>query len=243
MNKILMVFFLTLMCFSFGFASQLSKENFLEKSPHLRKLLESGGSFVSFDNFKDIGPLYEVIIKTPDGKKVVYITKDFDYLILGSLYDKEAKNVTQERVKELNKIDISTLPLSDALIYKVGNGDRKIIVFVDPFCPHCKKIINHLKTKSDYSLYMYIFPLNDKSKETSLKIFCTDKSAVDAYLEAEKLEKTCDTAKEKLEKHINLAQKFNLRATPFVILGDGSNFYGANLQLIDEYFNKPGDKK
>lgn len=243
MKKFLLLILSVFLSFSLVLASQLSKEEFLKKAPHLKKLLDEVGGSSAFEEFKDIGSLYEVIVKTPGGKKVAYITKDFNYLILGSLYDKEAKNVTQERVKELNKIDISTLPLSDALIYKVGNGNKKVIVFVDPYCPHCKKLINHLKTKSDYTLYMYILPLNEKSKETSLKIFCTDKSPIEAYLEAEKLEKTCDTAKEKLEKHIVLAQKFNLHGTPFVILGDGSNFYGANLQILDEYFSKTESKK
>jgi len=236
MKKLLVL--LILFWFSCASAAELSKEAFLEKAPHLKKLLESANGLATFEGFKDIGSLYEVIIKTPDGKKVAYVTKDFNYLILGSIYNKEAKNLTKERVEDLNKIDLSTIPLNEALIQKFGNGEKKVVVFVDPFCPHCKNLINHLKTKTNYTLYMFLFPLGEKNKETALKILCSDKAPVEAYLEADKLEKTCDQAKDKLDKHLALALQLNLRGTPFVILGDGRNFYGANLQMLDEYLGE-----
>lgn len=232
--SILTIFFWVSLCMG----SKLTKEEFLNRSPHLKKLLETAGGSAFLEKFKDVGPLYEVIIKTSSGKRVVYITKDFKYLILGSLFDKNAQNITKEREKELNKIEISQLPLNEALVQKGGNGEKKVILFVDPYCPHCKNLVNYLKTKENYTLYLYLFPLSDKSKETSLKILCSDKAPIESYLEAEKLEKTCDGAKEKLEKHIALAQKFNLHGTPFVILGDGSNFYGSNLEKIEEYLSK-----
>lgn len=213
----------------------MSNEEFLNKSPHIKKLLDASGGTASFESFKDIGVFYEVIIKTMDGKKVAYVTKDFNYLILGTLFDREGINLTQQKVKEINKIDISKLPLNDALVHKVGNGSKKIIAFVDPFCPHCKTLINYLKNKNDYTLYMFLFPLNEKSAETSMKIFCSEKP-LDAYLDASKLEKTCEGADVTLDKHMYVVRNLNLRATPFVILEDGSNFYGFNQKELDEFF-------
>ncbi|MEO0280519.1 MAG: DsbC family protein, partial [candidate division WOR-3 bacterium] len=238
MKRIFLFLLFLLLGFSWSALAKMSKEEFLKKSPHLMKLIETSGGLASFEGFKDIGPLYEVIIKTVDGKKIAYITKDFKYLIIGSLYDKDIKNITQEKVRELNKIDITKLPLNEALIYKAGNGTKKIIVFVDPFCPHCKNLINYLKTQNDYTLYMYLFPLNEKSKEVALKIFCSNEPIIDAYLNATKLENPCEDADKKLEAHLNVAKSLNVRATPFVILGDGLNFYGMNQQMLEEFFRK-----
>lgn len=235
MKRLFFVVFSFVFLLSYSVFASMSNEEFLNKSPHVKKLLDASDGKANLESFKDIGVFYEVVIKTLDGKKIAYVTKDFNYLIIGSLFDKDGKNLTQQKVKEINKIDISKLPLNDALVHKAGNGSKKIIAFVDPFCPHCKTLINFLKSKTDYTLYMYLFPLNEKSAEVSLKIFCSDKP-VDAYLNAANLEKTCEGADVKLDKHMYVVRHLNLRATPFVILEDGSNFYGVEKQTLEEFF-------
>jgi thiol:disulfide interchange protein DsbC len=125
----------------------ITKEELLKRALQLKKSLESVPEKVSIEAVNEMDSFYEVVLKIRSQKKILYLTKDFKYMILGSLIDKDNKNITQERLKELNKIDISTLPLKDALTYKVGNGTKKIVVFVDPFCPHCKGLINYLKDR------------------------------------------------------------------------------------------------
>ena len=52
---------------------------------------------------------------------------------MGSLISiRERKNLTQERVAELNKIDVSQIPLDNALVLGDRNARIKIISFHDP---------------------------------------------------------------------------------------------------------------
>jgi len=173
-----------------GFTT-MTKEKLLESAPQLKKSLESAREEVSIEAVNEMDSFYEVVLKVRGEKKILYLTKDFKYMILGSLIDRDNKNITKERLKELNKIDISTLPLKDALVYKNGNGTKKIVVFVDPFCPHCKNLINYLKQQKDFTLYMFIFPLSQKSEEAGIKILCSP-NPLDAYLNPENLKETCE---------------------------------------------------
>uniref|UniRef100_A0A7V6CD63 DsbC family protein n=1 Tax=Thermodesulfobacterium geofontis TaxID=1295609 RepID=A0A7V6CD63_9BACT len=215
----------------------ITKEKLLENAPQLKKSLESIPEKVSIEAVNEMDSFYEVVLKVRGEKKILYLTKDFKYMILGSLIDRDNKNITKERLKELNKIDISTLPLKDALVYKNGNGTKKIVVFVDPFCPHCKNLINYLKQQKDFTLYMFIFPLSQKSEEAGIKILCSP-NPLDAYLNPENLKETCEEGEKKLFFHSLFARSLYLKGAPFVILEDGSNFYGFNKDLLDKFFTQ-----
>ena len=219
-----------------GFTT-MTKEKLLESAPQLKKSLESAREEVSIEALNEMDSFYEVVLKVRGEKKILYLTKDFKYMILGSLIDRDNKNITKERLKELNKIDISTLPLKDALVYKNGNGTKKIVVFVDPFCPHCKNLINYLKQQKDFTLYMFIFPLSQKSEEAGIKILCSP-NPLDAYLNPENLKETCEEGEKKLFFHSLFARSLYLKGAPFVILENGSNFYGFNKDLLDKFFTQ-----
>ncbi len=69
-----------------------------------------------------------------DGKKgIVYLDFSKKYLISGSILDIRAKkNLTQERFSEINKVNVSQIPLKDALVMGDKNAGHKVIVFDDP---------------------------------------------------------------------------------------------------------------
>lgn len=220
--------------------AQITSEELLTLAPQLKKFIESQGGKVSLESHRDLGSLYEVVIKTPQGRIVGYVTRDFSYLFFGSLFDREGKNITQARTMELNRINLSQLNLADALFQKEGSGEKKIILFLDPFCPHCKSLVEYLKQKKDYAVYIFLLPLSDKSREAVLKILCSKLPPMEAYLNFSALEtKDCaPEASRKLDTHIKVGLDLNVRGTPFVILQDGTNFYGFNRPLLEEYFAK-----
>ena len=77
--------------------------------------------------------LWEVTVTTGAQKVVAYIDCSKRYVLLGDLPDtKEKKNLTRERMAEINKIDVSSIPLDDALVMGDKNAAHKIIVFDDP---------------------------------------------------------------------------------------------------------------
>jgi len=77
--------------------------------------------------------IWEIAIETKGQKGIVYVDFSKKYIVSGSVLDIKTKaNLTQERFAEINKVDVSQIPLDDALV--MGNKDAKhrVIVFDDP---------------------------------------------------------------------------------------------------------------
>jgi len=237
MKKLILFLIIVSLIFLNSAFAGITKNILLEKAPQLKKSLESVPEKVSIEAVNEMDDFYEVVLKVRGRKKILYLTKDFKYMILGSLINKNNKNITRERLKELNKIDISKLPLKNALIYKVGNGTKKIVVFVDPFCPHCKSLIKYLKKQKDFTLYMFIFPLSQRSEEVGKKIICSA-NPIKAYLNPDSIKKSCKDGEDKIVLYSKLGRSLYIIGTPFIILEDGTNFYGFNKKLLEQYFKQ-----
>jgi len=77
--------------------------------------------------------LWEIAADGKGKKAVIYIDFSKKYLISGSLIDIKTKaNLTQERFNEINKTDVSQIPLDDALLMGDKDAKTRVIVFTDP---------------------------------------------------------------------------------------------------------------
>jgi thiol:disulfide interchange protein DsbC len=77
--------------------------------------------------------VWEVVVESGDKKGPVYIDFSKKYVLLGSLIDiKGKRNLSEERSVELNKVDVSKIPLKDALVLGDRGAKKKVIVFDDP---------------------------------------------------------------------------------------------------------------
>ncbi len=80
-----------------------------------------------------VGGLWEVAFEFMGRKSVVYIDYAKKHIIEGSIIDIRTKaNITSERMSQLNKVDVSKIPLSDALVMGRANAPIRVIVFDDP---------------------------------------------------------------------------------------------------------------
>ncbi len=88
------------------------------------------------------------------------MTKDGAYLIAGgNLITRDKVNLTQKRHEEVNRVDVSKLPLKDAITIKRGNGAKKLIMFTDVDCPYCRKAYDWLKKPDQlHSLCIFLPP-------------------------------------------------------------------------------------
>ena len=82
------------------------------------------------------GPMsgvWEIGIDSGGKKGIVYLDYSYKYVFTGSLLSiKEKKNLTQESFSALNKVDVSQIPLTDALVLGDGKAKLRAIVFTDP---------------------------------------------------------------------------------------------------------------
>ncbi len=175
--------------------------------------------------------LYEVYI----GGQIIYTDEKFSFLIVeGRVVDpKSKKDLTTERLTELNKIDFAGLPLDLAIKVVKGNGSRKMAVFSDPDCPFCKRLEqNELVDISDATIYTFLLPLDQLHPDAANKaklIWCApDKAkAWQDWVINGALPKKSASCEAPLEKIANVAKKYAVTSTPTLFFADGKRLTGA----------------
>ena len=173
--------------------------------------------------------LWEVRI----GNEIRYTDPTGSFLIEGELIDLKAKrNLTEERVTQINRVDFATLPFKDALMWKTGSGKRRLVVFADPNCGYCKRFEKSLQELKDVTVYTFLIPiLGGDSPEKSRAIWCAKDGAstwLAWMLRGElppKPPTNCDDAA--IERNLALSRKIHVNGTPAILLEDGNRIPGA----------------
>lgn len=163
--------------------------------------------------------------------KVLYVDDKVEFILLGNLIDargKEMRNLTQERMAELEKkrrIDFAALPKDLAIKIVKGNGKRVMALFSDPDCPYCKRFEHELEKVNDVTVYLYLYPipsLHPDAVSRARAVWCADdraKAWSDLMLKGvQPAAKKCDAP---LEKIALLGQKHRFFGTPTLVFANG----------------------
>lgn len=197
------------------------RKNLAERLPSLPKIDEV--------KLTAMPGLWEIRI----GTDIHYTDVSGNYLIEGELIDVRAKrNLTEERVNKLTAVDFASLPLKDAIVWKVGNGKRRIAVFADPNCGYCKRFERSLQEMKDLTVYTFVVPiLGGDSSEKARAIWCA-KDQIAAWrswmldgIAAPRVMGTCDDAA--IERNAALMRKHRMNGTPAIVFEDGQRVPGA----------------
>ena len=181
------------------------------------------------------------------GSELRYTDAQGNYLIEGELIDlRSRRNLTEERVNQINAIDFASLPLKDALVWKRGTGKRRIAVFADPNCGYCKRFERTLQEAKDITVYTFLVPiLGGDSPEKSRAIWCAkDNSAawLAWMLEGKQPPKPagdCDDAA--LERNMAMVRKYRVNGTPAIVFEDGTRVPGAvTLEQLERRLSSVG---
>lgn len=167
------------------------------------------------------------------GGEIRYTDAQGLYLVDGEILDlKNRRNLTQERMNKLSAVDFSTLPLKDAIVWKKGDGSRRIAVFADPNCGYCKRFERSLQDAKDVTVYTFVLPiLGGDSPDKSRAAWCAKDATVawrNWMLDGTALPKpaaNCDSAA--IDRNIALSRKHNVTGTPAIVFEDGSRAPGA----------------
>src|SRR6187549_1133950 len=102
------------------------------------------------------GGLYEVVV----GNEILYTDEKTSFLVLGAIVDlKTHENVTEHRMRQLNRVAFDALPLDQAIKVVRGNGSRRVAVFADPNCGYCKRFERDLIGVNDITVYYFVYPI------------------------------------------------------------------------------------
>jgi thiol:disulfide interchange protein DsbC len=77
--------------------------------------------------------LWEVAMEGKGQKAVVYIDSAKKNVLIGQIINMVTKkNVTQMKFNEINRVDVSLIPLDDALLLGEAEAKNRVVVFDDP---------------------------------------------------------------------------------------------------------------
>jgi thiol:disulfide interchange protein DsbC len=196
--------------------------------------------------------LWEVRIRARRGMQVLYTDAAGTFLIDGNIYDlRSDRNLTEERVQQLNAIKFESLPLDQAVKVQRGDGRRVVAMFSDPYCPYCQRFEKTLQQVSDITVYVFMYPvIRPQSADHSRAVWCSadrQKAWLDLALEHKPppVAPTCDNP---VDKNVELGQSIGVTGTPTLIFQNGERASGALtapdlIAALDKASGKPAAKK
>ncbi len=183
----------------------------------------------------DVGPgpfpgTWEVVVEKGGKKYPIYVDYSGKYLFSGQvirLSDKE--NLTGLRYIDLNRVDVSKVPLAGAVLLGNPKAKKKVIVFDDPDCPWCRKLHEEIKKvvarDPEVAFYVRLYARNNNPNtvKKALSIVCGKKNAAklldDAFAGKKLPEAKCKT--KAVEETAIWARKLGITGTPAMVLPDG----------------------
>lgn len=176
----------------------------------------------------EVPGLWLVEVEKDRRKLPVYLDFSKNYLMSGNVIRlADQANVTQREHARMNKVDVSRIPLDDALVLGDPAAPVKVIVFTDPECPYCKKLHTELeevvKREPSIAFLIKLFPLkmHPNAYTISKSIVCSGSMEL---LEASFAGKpvpppTCET--QVVDQTLALVNDLGIRSTPTLVLPNG----------------------
>jgi thiol:disulfide interchange protein DsbC len=175
-----------------------------------------------------ISGLWELVVKARGKRGIAYIDFSKQHIVTGSIIQvKSSLNLTNSKLYELNKVDVSQVPLDDALVMGDPKARYRAIVFDDPDCPLCRKLHQEmqkiLEERKDIVFFIKLLPLKTHpSAYRKAKAIVCERSLrmLERALAGRSVpEPRCETTE--VDDTIDLAERMGITGTPTVILPDG----------------------
>lgn len=197
----------------------------------VRKLLEERfpGMQIRYIAKSPYFGLYEAM----SDDQMLYVDPKVNYVFVGQIFDGKTRiNLTERKVREINRIDFAELPLKLAIKKVKGNGARKLAVFSDADCPFCARLEESLKSIDNVTIYTFLYPIDQLHPDAARKsrvIWCSsDKvKAWDDFFANGTLPSNSGDCDNPVAATQALGQKLRVSATPTIVFADGSIVPGA----------------
>lgn len=187
----------------------------------------NNGQLPPFEKITSLGTSHLNYAKL--GTDLVILDKNHQFVMAGEVVRLTDRMAISDQLQlEVNKVDWASLPLQQAMKQVKGNGQRKIAVFSDPYCPYCKQLEQTLATLDSVTIYTFLYPVKSNSMKVSESIWCAKNPAQawqDFMLKNRQPEaKKCTNP---LQSNLKLGHQVGAYGTPTMIFENGYVLMGA----------------
>ena len=165
--------------------------------------------------------------------QMMYVDPKVSYVFIGQIWDAKSKtNLTEQKMRQINRIAWNDLPLDLAMRKVKGDGSRKLAVFSDADCPFCARLEETLKGVDNVTIYTFLYPIDQLHPDAARKsrlIWCSPDrvKAWDEFFVSGKLPENAGDCANPVAATAALGQKLRVQATPTLVFADGSIVPGA----------------
>jgi len=159
----------------------------------------------------------------------LYLDYSLKYFFSGQFIRlSDMANLTGQRYQNLNRVDVASIPVRDAIRVGSKAAKKTVIVLSDPTCPYCVKLHGEIKkavAKDPGVAFLVMpYPRNPKDIATYRKcqaVICSKSETLldDAYAGKALPEPDCKTGA--VDDTIRLTERLKIEGTPTMILPDG----------------------
>ena len=199
------------------------------------ELLKKTGSTVTSVKQSPANGLFELLVEREGQKGILLMDYGKKHLIQGMVVDIEtlqpvsAHQLNVSQPKQQTSIDVTTIPVNNAVIMGNPKGTKKLYVFTDPDCPYCRK--GHIelqklaKIAPDVAIYVMLFPLpmHPASYDKSRTVIETmSRDLLDKAFEGKDIPKpTKESSKKAIDEIIKFGNAHGINGTPTMVIPDG----------------------
>ena len=200
-------------------------------------------------------------VGTSDGD-MLFVADMGRYVLKGQLLDvwqKKALRTIDEVAQSVGRIDLAGIGYEPSRYahYEAGTGARDVVLFVDPRCGWCHRLLDEIESdealRSEYRFLIHVVPvLGEASNEIAKRLWCA-KAGADEKLAAllkgsdavNALPAQTDCRLEEQDRTVFLSGLLGIRSVPFLIAPDGrtSNGKPADLRAFLENDRESAMKK
>jgi thiol:disulfide interchange protein DsbC len=175
--------------------------------------------------------VWQIDVEAGEGKHgSLYLDFSKKFLIAGQIVPVES--IGKQPPAPPKKVDVSKIPLDNAIVLGAKDAVKKVIVFSDPDCPYCRelhKVIKQILPKRNdiaFEIILNPLPMHKEAYKKAQAVQCSKSTEMldDAFSGKTVPEPTCPPAG--IEQNKELAKSLDFNGTPTLVRDDGTVLSG-----------------
>ncbi|GKT12459.1 MAG: thiol:disulfide interchange protein DsbC [Thiomicrorhabdus sp.] len=167
------------------------------------------------------------------GMTVVYMSKDGQYLLNGSLVELSTRdNLTEKSKAAIRKVMLSEIPVESMIEYPAEGEEKHVMtVFMDIDCAYCAKLHVEIPVlnKAGITVRYLSYPragFSSPSYDKAVTVWCSKdrEAAMDKIMKGERLDSI--KCANPVRAHMMQARRFEVNGTPNILLDSGEMLPG-----------------